>query len=121
MAPLQIIVVEDDPFILMTAAHALRSTGFQVLEADTADRGLDLLERNVGDIAALFSDIETPGTLDGLDLAKTVAERWPLISVVLTSGRVSPAVSALPPSVSFLGKPYDLDAVAQLIRNLSSN
>ena len=114
----KILVVEDDLFILMTAAETLRSVGFAVIEAETADAGLHALENELA-IAAVFSDIETPGSLNGLALANAAVERWPAIPVVLTSGHVFPKAGALPKAVHFVGKPYDLTAVAELLSNLT--
>ncbi len=117
---LKILVVEDDPLVLLMATDTLRAAGFSVVEAETAEAGLQELERDAGAIAAVFSDIETPGRLNGLVLASETVERWPTIPVVLTSGHVFPEREALPKAVRFIGKPYDLDAVAELLTNLTS-
>ena len=99
----------------MVAADALRSGGYAVTEAETADEAARILQVAGGAFDAVFSDIETPGELDGVALVRWVAQRWPTILLVLTSGRVRPLEGSLPSRTRFLGKPYDLDHVAALI------
>ena len=78
--------------------------GYQVLEAGTADVALRFFETNA-DIRLLFTDVSMPGTMNGADLARQVAERWPRVGILMTSGRPFP--SHLPPMVRFHAKPYD--------------
>lgn len=99
----------------MTAAEALREAGFTVIEAATADEAAVILRSASDQVDLVFSDIEMPGALNGLSLAQVVLNAWPTISVVLTSGRVSPCAASLPQGARFLSKPYDLDRVATLI------
>ena len=115
MACSRVLVVEDDPIILMVAADALRSAGHIVVEAESVDEAAHTLRAAAGAFDAVFSDIETPGEMDGLALARLIGEAWPAIVLVLTSGRVTPAEGSLPSRAWFLGKPYDLDYVAALI------
>lgn len=114
----QVLIIEDEVIILMTAADVLKERGLDVIEATSADQGAALLESVAGDVAVIFSDIDTPGELDGLALAAMAKERWPDIPIVLTSGRVYPPAEALPPGTSFFPKPYDLRAVSELIVEL---
>jgi DNA-binding NtrC family response regulator len=115
----QVLVVEDDPVILMTAAQTLRQAGFAVIEAQTADEAATILQAAFDHVHVVFSDIEMPGDLDGLALAHIVSEVWPKISVVLTSGRVVPCRSMLPCGTRFVEKPYDMDHLASLIISLA--
>ena len=110
-----ILVVEDDPLILMTAAEALRAAGFHVIEAESADEAAAILRAAATPVAMVFSDIETPGELDGVELANVICKAWPRMSVVLTSGRVKPCPSTLPQGVRFVPKPYDPAYVAVLM------
>jgi DNA-binding NtrC family response regulator len=112
----KVLVVEDDLIVLMVSAESLRDQGFAVIEADTVDGALKLLANDASSITVVFSDIETPGHRDGLGLATLIREQWPSIPVVLTSGRVFPPKGTLPTATYFIGKPYDLDAVADLLR-----
>jgi CheY-like chemotaxis protein len=78
--------------------------GYQVLEAGSADAALRFFEANA-DIGLLFTDVSMPGAINGADLARQVAERWPRIGILVTSGRPFP--SDLPSGVRFHAKPYE--------------
>ena len=119
IAGMKVLVVEDDPLILMTAAEALREAGFTVVEAETADEAAAILRTAADQVRVVFSDIEMPGSMNGLTLARIVSDAWPAISVVLTSGRLTPCPSTLPDRARFVAKPYDLGHVATLIVELA--
>ena len=65
--PIRVLVVEDEPFILMDAGEMLRAAGFDVLEATNADEAIEMLERD-SDIRLIFTDIDMPGSMNGLKL-----------------------------------------------------
>ena len=113
-------MVEDDPLVLLSAAETLRAAGFAVTEAETADEALAILQAASGGMDVVFTDVETPGELDGLALARLVVLTWPATPVIVTSGRVRPQAGDLPEAARFLSKPYDLDHVAALIGDLSA-
>ncbi len=115
-----ILVVEDDPLILMTAAEALRAAGFNVIEVETADEAAAILRAAETPVGVVFSDIETPGALNGLELASVIYDAWPSLPVVLTSGRVKPCPSTLPQGVHFVPKPYDPAYIATLVVELGT-
>ena len=119
IASLKVLVVEDDPLIRMTAAETLRDAGFVVVEAETADEAAAILRTALDRVHAVFTDIEMPGSMNGLALAHIVSDAWPASSVVLTSGRLNPCPSTLPDRARFVGKPYDLGHVATLIVELA--
>jgi two-component system, response regulator PdtaR len=111
-----ILVVEDEPLARMDAVAAFEDMGFLVLEAGSSNDAIDLIEAN--DIRMLFTDIQMPGPMDGLELSHFVRERWPSIPIVIASARVWPSKSALPDGVRFMAKPYvhsELTAIAKLI------
>ena len=89
----------------MMATDMLEDAGFTVVEAATADAAWTILESR-SDIDVLFTDIEMPGSMNGYALAGPVAERWPHIRLVLTSGRCRPAASDVPDHGRFVPKPY---------------
>lgn len=111
-----ILVVEDQPLLLLHCRLAFEDAGYDVIQADDADTALEALSRHPG-IRTVFTDIAMPGSLNGLDLAALIQARWPDISVLVTSGAVSPPLSTIPPGVRFLPKPY---TVRQLIDALAS-
>src|SRR6185295_881618 len=93
-----ILVVDDDVLERMGASFMFSDAGYQVLEAGDADAALRIFETNA-DIRLLFTDVSMPGSINGSDLARQVAERWPLVGVIMTSGRPFP--TNLPQSVRF--------------------
>ena len=103
-----IVVVDDDVFERMGASDMFSDAGYRVLEAGNADDALRLFETNA-DIKLLFTDVSMPGSMSGSDLARYVAERWPSIGIIMTSGRPRPL--KLPLSMLFHDKPYEPAAV----------
>lgn len=117
----KIIIVEDDLVVLMSSAQTLRDAGLTVLEAESGDACADLLCDCAQDVGVVFSDIDMPGRLNGLALAKVIQERWPFITVVLTSGRCPATSAALPTLARFLPKPYDLDEVSAMMTSMTES
>jgi DNA-binding NtrC family response regulator len=100
-----ILVVEDDALLRIVAADTLEEHGFGVVQAANADAALKLLETR-DDVRLLFTDIQMPGSCDGMDLARQVHARWPNILLVITSGQIKPTEAEIPDHGHFLGKPY---------------
>lgn len=105
-----VLVVEDEALVRMMAVDMLEDAGCTVLEAATADEAWQILESR-SDIGVLFTDIEMPGSMNGFALAARVAERWPHIRLVITSGRCRPRPSDVPAHGMFVPKPYLADQV----------
>ena len=105
LTPSLVLVVEDEGFVRMMAMDMLEDAGFTVVEAATADEAWRILESR-SDIDVLFTDIEMPGSMSGCALAGRVAERWPHIHLIITSGRCRPAPEAVPDHGRFVPKPY---------------
>ena len=112
-----VLVVEDEPLVRMLAADILEDEGFQVIEAATAPAALSILEKR-DDVTALFTDIDMPGGMNGLELAGIVHARWPHIALVVTSGRYRVGADHLPGDGIFIGKPYAAAAPVRIIREL---
>ncbi|MFF8803345.1 MULTISPECIES: response regulator [unclassified Methylobacterium] len=102
----RILVVEDECFVRMVAVDMLEDAGLPVAEASDADAALQLLEGTAQAFDTLFTDIDMPGSMNGLALAQRVRARWPHIRLVVTSGRVRPTGRDLPDAGCFLQKPY---------------
>ncbi|GAU86746.1 response regulator receiver protein [Bosea sp. BIWAKO-01] len=98
----------------MDAASMLEDAGFEALEASNADDALTLLEAR-SDIRIVFTDIEMPGSMNGLKLAFLVRGRWPSITIIIASGRIQPEPKEMPADVTFLRKPYSHAAVLEAI------
>ena len=112
-----VLVVEDEPIVRMDAAMTLEDEGFEVIEAATARAALAMLEKRNGDVAALFTDVDMPGDMNGLELAGIVYSRWPHIALVVTSGVVRVS-GFLPGGGVFLAKPYSTTTPVRIIRDL---
>jgi two-component system, response regulator PdtaR len=100
-----VLVVEDDELIRMHAVDMVRDLGFETREAANADDAISLLER-CSDITVVFTDIQMPGSMDGLHFLAVVRDRWPPIALLVTSGRPAPPDTALPGGARFVSKPY---------------
>jgi len=112
-----VLIVEDEALVRMHGCDVLESAGFQVLEADTADEAVALLERHPG-VHLLFSDIDMPGSMDGLELAEIVHSRWPRIGLLLTSGHHRLVDSAIPDNGLFVPKPWNEDDIVDKLRSI---
>jgi len=109
-----VLIVEDEVFVRMIAADSLADEGFVILEAGHADEALALLAQHP-QVAILFTDINMPGEIDGLQLADTVAALYPNVRVVVTSGRERVAQSRLPDHGIYLAKPYSTKRLAEVV------
>ena len=109
-----VLVVEDDPLILMSALDLVTHAGFTSVGAPGADEAIAILAAR-SDIRLVFTDIEMPGTMDGLKLAHYIRNRWPPINLIVASGRAILEESQLPSRSRFFSKPYDDNAIAQEI------
>jgi two-component system, response regulator PdtaR len=103
--PRTVLLVEDEAILRMVAANILEEGGFNVLQAPDASSALRVLESKP-DVDVLFTDIQMPGPLDGVELARVVHERWPDISLLLTSGRCHLSREEVPDDGRFFSKPY---------------
>src|ERR1051326_8410884 len=102
--PAIVLVVEDEMLLRMRALDMVEDAGYTSLEAVDAVAALVILESR-SDIALLFTDIQMPGTIDGLTLAHAVRERWPPIKIILVSGQIRQANIDIPPNSRFFAKP----------------
>jgi two-component sensor histidine kinase len=111
-----VLIVEDEMLLRMRAVDLVEDAGFTPLEAVNADDALALLESR-SDIELLFTDIQMPGSMNGLKLAHAVHERWPSIKIILVSGQVTPNEEDRPAESRFFGKPVE---VQQMIAELQA-
>lgn len=113
--PTNVLVVEDEMVLRMRAVDIVEDAGFTAVEAVSADEALAILESR-SDISLLFSDIQMPGSMDGLKLAYAVHERWPSIKIILVSGHVKLSDADKPADSRFFGKPLDVNAMIAELR-----
>jgi two-component system, response regulator PdtaR len=114
-----VLVVEDQTLVRMFMADFLDEAGFKVFEAVNADEALTVLQARP-DVQAVVTDIEMPGSLDGIGLAQVIRDRWPGIGVIVTSGRARPGPDDLSDKVAFLAKPYLPDTIINVIRQMAT-
>jgi CheY-like chemotaxis protein len=114
-----VLVVEDELLIRMQAVSMIEEAGYDVVEASNADEAIAILEART-DIRIVITDIEMPGSMDGLKLARYVRDRWPPIQLVVTSGRHHVDDADLPPRGKFVPKPYDSHRLASVMAALAS-
>ncbi len=101
-----VLVVEDEWLLRLVAVELVEDAGFQALSAASADEALSILETR-GDVWLLFTDVQMPGSMDGLSLAHAVRERWPPVELIVTSGQRHIRAEDLPDRGRFIAKPYD--------------
>jgi len=112
-----VLVVEDDPLLRMLAVEIVQEAAFTAIEARDADEAVVLLESRT-DITLLFTDINMPGSMDGLKLAHAVRDRWPPIKILVVSGKQPFQSSDLPSNSCFVGKPYQASALVAELRSM---
>jgi CheY-like chemotaxis protein len=115
-----VIVAEDELLIRMMATDALTSAGFDVIEVDDADAALTILHARAAEICALFTDVNMPGAMDGMGLARHASATWPWIRLLVASGKARPQSQDLPSGCRFLPKPYDPDRLVRHIQDLTT-
>src|ERR1700681_1887222 len=99
-----VLVVEDEMMLRMRAVDMVEDAGFAAVEAINADDALAILQSR-SDIELLFTDIQMPGSMNGLKLAFAVHERWPAIKIILVSGQLKLTDGDKPVDSRFFGKP----------------
>lgn len=115
----KVLVVEDDALIRLTIIDALEDAGFEVVEAGSADEAVAIIHEQA--IHLLFTDIQTPGKLSGIELAHLVAERFPSAGIIVASGRLTADNIDLPPTAEFFSKPYDFAKIVSRLNALSQD
>jgi len=114
-----ILVVEDEGLVRDVSVQQLTEAGYRVLEAESAIEALAILESGAA-VAVLFTDVNMPGRLNGLDLARVVHERWPAVRLIVTSGGGQVAPEDVPEHGRFLPKPYRLSHLTTLVEELAA-
>jgi two-component sensor histidine kinase/CheY-like chemotaxis protein len=110
-----VLIVEDEMILRMRAVDIVEDAGFRPVEAVNADEAISILESR-SDISLLFTDIQMPGSIDGLMLAHAVHSRWPAIKIILVSGQVKPSEAERPADSLFFGKPLGIEQMVTELR-----
>ncbi len=112
-----ILLVDDEPLIRAWGAVVLQDAGYAVIEAQDAAEALDTLQTGV-EVHLVFTDVQMPGQMSGLQLAHLVKDRWPTIRLLVCSGRDVPDRQTLPVTGRFLQKPYEAEEMLKHVREL---
>ncbi|MDO9637518.1 MAG: response regulator [Pseudotabrizicola sp.] len=116
-----VLVVEDTAIIRMGAVDLVRSAGYEALEACDADEAIRILESR-DDIDLVFTDVQMPGSMDGIKLSHYIRNRWPPVKLLVASGAAIVAESSLPSGSLFFSKPYnDHDIIDRMASLLASD
>jgi len=110
-----VLVVEDEPLLRMMALEMVEDGGFDAVEARDADEAIAILEART-DITIVFTDVDMPGSMNGLKLAAAIRDRWPPIEIVITSGHFRLDDSVIPARTVFFPKPYNHEQVVSTLR-----
>src|SRR4028118_2068865 len=102
-----VLVVEDEMVLRMRAVDIVEDAGFIPIEAVSADEAIEILETR-DDISLLFTDIQMPGSMDGLRLAHAGHTRWPHIKIILVSGQIAVTEADKPTDSRFFPKPLEI-------------
>jgi two-component system, response regulator PdtaR len=112
-----VLVVEDEPIVRMDIVDRLEDAGFTIIEAANAAEAIALLEGRT-DIQLIFTDIDMPGSMDGLMLAAAVRDRWPPVRIIVTSGHRMVEITDIPDGSVFFSKPYQATEVIASMHKL---
>jgi DNA-binding NtrC family response regulator len=112
-----VLIVEDEVLIRMDIAYQLSDEGYEVFEAGNADQAIAILESEPS-IRLLFTDIDMPGSMNGLKLAAAVRDRWPPVKIVVTSGHRIVKAIEIPHGGVFMSKPYQHEVISACFREL---
>ena len=117
-SPPLIFVVEDQGLLRLEAVDLLQDAGFDTIEAASADVALEIMKARWQEVRVLFTDVQMPGELDGVDLAREVHRCWPDVLLLVTSAGVRIADEELPDDGRFVPKPYRGSTLISQVRQL---
>jgi CheY-like chemotaxis protein len=111
-----VLVVEDEPMLLLDGMCLFEDAGYEAIPAASSAEAVCILEER-DDIRVVITDIGMPGEMDGLKLCASIRDRWPPIELIVISGQSAPQPHEMPDRCVFLSKPYD---VRQLLETLKA-
>jgi CheY-like chemotaxis protein len=115
-----ILVVEDETLVRMSAVSVAEDSGFEALSAASADEAIGILESR-SDVLLVFTDVNMPGSMNGLRLAHAVRGRWPPVELLVTSALGNITATDLPERGRFLPKPYDVATLSEAFHQMVEN
>lgn len=115
---IKVLVVEDEPILLLFASDVVEEAGYEAIGAANADEAIRILSGR-DDISIVFTDIRMPGSMDGMKLAAAVRDRWPPIEIIVTSGHMSHDPPDMPARGKFFRKPYRTQHIIDALHELA--
>lgn len=113
-SPIYVLVVEDEFLSRLHAVNLVEDAGYKAIEASNSEEAIAILEARK-DIRIVFTDVDMPGTMDGLKLAHAIRTRWPPVELIVTSGHFNLSDADMPERGRFISKPYrDQDIVSAI-------
>ena len=100
------LIVEDDAEVRQLASTLLEESELHVIECESAEAAVSVMQRRGHTVALVFVDIRLPGLIDGVDLARLVRTHWPHVKVIVTSGDAGDRLGALPAGTAYMEKPW---------------
>jgi len=110
-----VLIVEDEALILLGAVDLIESAGFTAVTASNADEAISILGTRQ-DIHLVFTDVDMPGSMDGVKLSHYIRDRWPPIHLIVASGKTLADQRRLPDGAIFFSKPYHEQPLIDAIR-----
>ena len=114
-----ILIVDDEPLILMHAVDIVEAAGYESVTAANADDAILILEDRA-DIRIVITDVDMPGSMDGLKLAAAIRHRWPPIELIVVSGKHDLSEADLPIRARFIGKPFDVTRLTMTLHEIAA-
>jgi CheY-like chemotaxis protein len=113
-----ILVVEDEPLVRDLNLDILQEAGFRIIDAADADQAFEILKRRP-DVSVVLTDVDMPGSINGFEFARLVAQGWPEVKLLVVSGKMRPEPGDLPEGSTFIAKPYRADDLVSELTRLS--
>ncbi len=114
-----VLIVEDEPLLLLMALDFVEEAGFRALAAANSAEAIAVMQRR-SDVTIVFTDIDMPGGIDGLKLAALVRDRWPPVEIIITSGYRHPPPGELPVRGVFFPKPYQPSKIVAALNRMAA-
>lgn len=114
-----VLIVEDEPLLMMQAVGLVEDAGFEALEACDADQAITILAGRT-DIRIVLTDVDMPGSMDGVKLAEAIRGRWPPIEIIVMCDKRRLSKKDLPERSHFFSKPYDQDAMVAALHSFAT-
>lgn len=116
---MKVLVVEDEPIIRLGIVSSLEDAGYAVIEAANADEAITRLDAN-SEVRVVVTDVDMPGSMDGIRLAHYIRRRWPPIQLLVISGKVGVSAGELPEGARFMSKPYQDPLLIRAVETLAA-